>query len=424
MPKKLKDPLHNLLRRSEKYTKTDMVHFFSANFWLNFSRIISVGTGMLLTVAFANLLTPEQFGTYKYAIASAGFVATFTLNGLGAAVMRAVAQGKKNVVPAVVRTAIFWSIPASIATLGISFYYFAQGNSDLGYIFLFIAISNTFATGLGTTKGIWVGLGDFKTPAIYGIPRILVPFIIILLTIVITKNVVWIVLAYFASSTIASWLGYLWMLRRLKIHGSPEHVAETIRYGKQMSVLAFFQIGAGQIDQLLLWHFTTPATLALYALALGPMGEAKNLINNFLSVSFRKIASKTEEVLYKTLTLRLWQMFWVCAVMTAGYIVLVPFLFTYLFPKYIDAILVSQILALSILLLPRGLIDTFFVTHGQVKKRSAVILTSQGVRFALICGLIPLFGLWGAVAAILLSELSTAIIYLIVYLQGRKNALL
>ncbi len=399
-----------------------MVHFFSANFWMNFSRFFSIGIGMSLTVAFANLLSPEIFGTYKYVLAAASLVAAFSLNGFSSALMRAVAQGKKNVVPAVVRSATIWNIPASIVTFGVSIYYFSQGNSDLGFAFLFIAVSNATINGLGSTKGVWASVGNFKTPALAGLPRALVSSGVILLTIILTQDVVWILFAYFGLNILLSWIGYLWMLRKLKIQGSNDGVPETLRYGKQMSLLAFFQLAGAQLDQLLMWHFTDPATLALYALAIGPLNEAKNFINNFFAVSFHKIASKTHEELHRAIPFRLRQLFLMCVVLSVAYVALVPLLFTVLFPAYEESILVSQVLAITILFLPRGLIDVFFVTHGEIKKRSAVILGCQIFRFVLLCTLIPLWGLWGAVGAAIISELVAFLVYIIAFSLTKKSS--
>jgi O-antigen/teichoic acid export membrane protein len=418
----LKKPLYRLLRSTEKYTKTDMVHFFSANFWLNFSRIISVGTGMTLTVAFANLLTPEQFGTYKYVIAAAGLFATFSLNGLTIAVTRAAAQGKFHVIPAVVRSGALWSMPASIAAFGVSVYYFSQGNNDLGFAFLFIAINNSFSNGIGTTKGVWFAAGKFKVGTLLGLPKIIVPFIIILLTIVITENIVWILLAYFLSNLLLSFFGYWLMEWWFKIKKSKEDVSDTIKFGKQMTVLGFLQLASGQIDQLLLWHFVGPVGLATYALALGPVREAQGLLNNFLTVLFPKIASKTESEVHTTLPTRLWQMFFVSAALTVLYIATVPFLFTYLFPKYMAAVVVSQVLALTILFQLKGIVDVFFTAHGKVWDRSRVILISQAIEFGLFLGLIPFLGLWGAVTATVLSEIVAAIIYILIYIKARSES--
>lgn len=417
----IKTRIHRLLRWSEKYTKTDMVYFVGSNFWMNFSRVVSIGTGTLLTVAFANLLSPEQFGTYKYVIAATGLVATFSLSGLTTAVMRAVARGKKHVIPAIVRTAIFWSIPASIAALGASVYYFMHSNNDLGFAFLFIGVTNSVSNGVGVTKGVWQAAGDFKINTLSGIPKIFVPFIIILLTILFTKNIVWILFAYFASNVIMSLGGYYFILWWFGIKDSSKDVQEFVRYGKQMTMLGFFQLASGQIDQLLLWHFTTPATLAIYALALSPVNEAQNLLNNFLSILFPKIATKSAHEVHSVLPLRMRQMFFASCIITLLYIAAVPFLFTYLFPKYLASVFVSQVLAVTILLLPRGIIDTYFVTHGEIKKRSTAILTSQAIEFALFFLLIPLFGLWGAVAATILSEVFIAGIYIIIYLQDRRD---
>jgi O-antigen/teichoic acid export membrane protein len=397
-----------------------MVHFFSANFWLNVSRILSVGTGMILTVAFANLLSPEAFGTYKYVIAAAGLVASFSLNGLGVAVTRAVAQGKFHVIPASVRSGALWTIPASVAAFGVGVYYFSQGNGALGFAFLFIAINNSFAAGLGVTKGVWYAAGQFKAGTITGIPKIFVPFIVILLTILYTKNVVWILLAYFFSNLLLSFFGYLFMLWWFKIRKSYADVPETLRYGKQISALGFFQIVGGQLDQLLLWHFVGPVGLAVYALAFGPVREVQNLLSNFLTVLFPKIANKTKAEVHSTLPTRLRQMFAVSILVTCLYIATVPFLFTYLFPKYMEAVLISQILALTIVFQSRNVIDTYYMAHGEIWSRSRIIIISQVVDFALLLVLIPFFGIWGAVSATVLSEVFSAIIFISIYTQGRR----
>ncbi|HYF12701.1 MAG TPA: oligosaccharide flippase family protein [Candidatus Paceibacterota bacterium] len=422
MFRKLKDRLYHILRWSEKYTKTDMVYFAASNFWLNTSRFVSIGTGMFLTVAFANLLPPEVFGTYKYVLASAGFIGIFALNGLGTAMVRAAAQGKFHVLPAVVRTANLWSIPGSLAALAVSIYYFVQGNSDLGFAFFFISISNTFASGFVASKNIWNTSGNFKMATISGIPRTIVPFFIILLTILYTHDIVLILLAYFGSNLLASWLGYLFTLWWFRIKESKKDVEETMRYGKQMTALSFFQIASGYIDQLLLWHFTTPATLAIYALGLAPVNEAQNLINNFLAILFPKLANKTEAEVHQTLPLRIKQVFLVSCAVAFVYIIAVPFLFMFLFPQYLASVLVSQILAIVILLHPtKSVVDVFFTAHALVGARAKVIIGSQIVRFGLFVTLIPFFGLWGAVAATILSELGAALVFLWMYMRLRAE---
>ena len=413
--------LYDLLRWSERYTKIDMVYFASGNFWLNFGRIISIGTGLLLTVSFANFLTPEAFGTYKYVLAAAGFVGTFALSGLNTSVMRAVAQGKRHVIPAVVKAGMLWTIPASLVALGIGIYYFIHANNDLGFAFIFISLSNTLGGGIGLTKGAWTASGNFKLGTYAGIPRGIFPIAMILFVLLFTKSVVWIVFTYFASNLFISWILYLWMLRKLHVKASMEDVQETIRYGKQLSFLGFFQIASGQVDQLLLFHFFGPAQLVLYTLGFAPVNEAGGFINNFLTILFNKIAVKTKAEVHETLFFRMRQMFFISCAVVAIYVVFVPFLFKYLFPKYLSSVFVSQMLSLTILFQFKGVIDVYYNTHGEIKKRTAVIAITQIIEFGLLFTLIPLYGLWGAVAAAILSEGLAAFTYCGMYVIDVRN---
>lgn len=413
-----KNRLYTLLRQSEKYTKVDMVYLVSSNFWLTVPRFLLLFAGMGLTVAFANLLSQNDFGTYKYVLATAGFIGAFALSSMGQSVMRSVAQGKQHVVPHLVRTSMLWSLPASLVTLAVSVYYFVQQNETLGFGFLFIAVANVLSNGYGLSKSVMVASGDFKANTLSGFPRALLSIVIVLSVLLVTKNITYILLAYFGSNILLAWSLYRYSVRRLKIDGSlaaKEDVNDAVRFGKHMSVLGFFMLISGQLDQLLLWHFTDAATLAIYTLALAPVKEVQNLLGNFATILFPKLARKTKEEVRESLPLRLRQTFFASLLLFSVYILTVPFLFKYLFPAYSASVLISQALALTIVFQVKTVIESLLIAHGEVKKRYIAILSSQSIELALFFILIPLFGLWGAVSATVLSEAAALVALFVLY---------
>lgn len=411
----IKRHLNRPLRWSEKYLKADMAYIARGNFWLLFSRAIAVGSGLLLTLAFANLLTPTEFGTYKYVLAIAGFVGAFSLTGLSTAAMKAVAQGKSHVIPSLFRTSVLWCIPASLVTLAVGTYYFSQGNMVLGYGLIFVALSNPFLSSFILWKSAFVGAAEFKAPAWQGLPRTVIPVAIVLVALLFTKNLVVIVGAYFLSQVIMGWLMYRFTLKTLKIQDRAEGVSDVIREGKQLSILSFVILIAAQIDQLLLWHFHGASALAVYALALAPVRELRGVSENFFSLMFRKLARKTRAELSASVPLRMFQMTVASGVCVLAYILAAPYLFAFLFPQYMSSVFASQLLALALLLQSKGIIEIALVTHGDMKLRSIAILSSQVAKILLFVLLIPSYGLMGAVIAVLVGEALSAIILLISY---------
>lgn len=414
----IKSRIYSLLRRTEKYTKTDMVYLVVSNFWLTAPRFLILFAGMGLTVAFANLISPNDFGTYKYVLAAAGFIGAFSLNGMGQAVLRSVAQGRPHVVPALVRTSMLWSIPASLVTTGVGVYYFTQDNYVLGWGFLFIAVANVASNGYGLSKSVMVASGDFKANTFSGFPRALLSIVIVLGTLLITKNIIFILLAYFATNIFFAWSLYRYSIRHQKIDGAkaePEEVSEARNLGTHMSIISFLLLISGQIDQLLLWHTTDAMTLAVYTIALTPAKEARGLLNNVITVAFPRLAKKTRAELDSILPRRLWQMSLASIALFITYVLCVPLLFNVFFPQYIASIPIAQALGLLILIQPLGIFDSLILTHSNVRKRYPVVIGTQIVDIILLCTLIPLFGIWGAVTATLVSELILAVSFYIAY---------
>lgn len=405
----IKIKIYNWLRWSEQYTKTDMVYFAKSNFWLTFGRLIATISGFALTVAFANLFSPVDFGFYKYILAAAGIISALSLNGLGAAVLKAIGKGQKHVVPQVFKIGIIWSLPASIMALGGSLYYFLNGNIPLSIAFLFIALSNPLLSNLAISKVLFVATGDFKQATIFNIFRTIIPVLTIIIVLFATKNVLAVLFAYFFSNTITGWLIYKISLQKLSISEKSENVEETVKYGKHLSILGGVQIFTSYIDQLLLWHFVGPVALASYAIAFGPIREMRVFIDNISAIAFPKFAGKSAQEVAKNIPRRTKQLFFLLFGITILYIIAAPFLFKIFFPKYLSAVFISQLLAISIIFQPRSLADIFLFAHGDIKDRYIITIPSQIIKIILFATLIPKFGLTGAIVGYLLSEFFTAL---------------
>lgn len=412
----LKSRFITLLRWSEKYVKADMVYLASGNFWLSSGRVISILSGVVLTVAFANLLPPETFGTYKYILSIAGFVGAFTLGGLGAAVTRAVAQGKEHVVPRVARTAFLWSLPASIAALGGSLYYFIYGNAGLGAGFLLIGLTNSFFNVFSFSKSIPLGKRDFRGMALLGVPMTVIPIALLAATLFLTKNVILILLVYFVTNFASGLFSYVWFLRKYRItKGNDEGAAEAITYGKHLSVMGVALQATGNIDSLLLWHFAGPIPLAVYSFALAPIREIRNFSENIYPLIFPKYITKTVAEMKETVPLRVKQLLVVSMIVGVVYILAAPWLYKIMLPKYVSGIFASQLLAAGLIFQPKGIIDTMLHAQGNARARYIYTLSSSGIKVVLSFALIPLYGLMGAVASTIFTDALSALVLWRIY---------
>ena len=71
--------IYSLLRRSERFTRTDMVYLAKNGSWMVGAHVVSTVLGLGLTIAFANLVTPEVYGQYKYVISVAAIIGALVL---------------------------------------------------------------------------------------------------------------------------------------------------------------------------------------------------------------------------------------------------------------------------------------------------------------------------------------------------------
>ncbi len=416
--------LIKFLKWTEKYTKTNMLYVAKSNFWLVSGRAISIILGFGLTVAFANLLPPEKFGVYKYIVATAGIISAFSLNGMGAALLRAIGNGKKNVIPGCFKESVYWSLPASIIAIIGGIYYLFQANFELGFSFIVIGVTNPLLTNLAISKVFFVAVGNFKLNFLLSSLRSLTQIASIVLVLILSKNILLIVATYFIVGLIVNYIIYIYSLKILSVKPDKEYVEETVNYSKHLSLLGGVQLILNQLDQILMWHFVGPSALATYAMSFGPVKELRTVGENINSMIFPKFANKTTEKLIHLLSFRVRQLFFIYVPILIIYLFSAPFLFKFFFPQYIDAVFYSQLLATVIILQPRAVLDLLILARGDIVDRYNITIPSQIIKIILFLVLIPLYGLIGGIIANILFEIAVALVMGFAYRKFiKKNKL-
>lgn len=218
---------------------------------------------------------------------------------------------------------------------------------------------------------------------------------------------------------------YYWSLRYIPRKTGDAYLAESKRYSLFISMMGLIQVPAQYVDQFLLWHFLGPVALATYTIAQGPAKELRIITDNIANIAFPRFARKEAKEHFKenTIPRRTLQLLFPFACVILLYVMSAPLLFKIFFPKYLSSVFYSQLIAVALLLQPRTLADTFLFAHSGVKDRFAINIPDSIIRIGLFAILIPLFGILGAIAATIITEIcTTGIVYYRYRAFERKTA--
>lgn len=400
MISQLKERLLTLLRWSEKYTKTDMRYLFSGGSWLTLGHAVSVISTFALSILFANLLPKDIFGTYKYILSIAGILTIATLPGINTYLAQAVARGFERTIFPALRIKIMWGfLGAAIALIGTA-YYFIRDNNVLSLSLFIVALFIPFMDSLSIYNTYLQSKKYFKESIFFFARNQILATIAIATALFFTDNIFIILSTYFG---IWVFLRGITFHRVMKLY-NPKGESDTqiASYGLHLSAISLFGIVAMHIDSLLIFQQLGAVEVALYAFALAPVEQVRGLYKNIAPLALPKLAKRTCREINALLGPRLILLFVMGLVSAILYVMLVPYLFKFLFPQYLDAIFFSQLLAGLIAL---GLPSAFFASVMQSK----VSLMPRAwfywgtapyiVLIALLFVLIPMYGIVGVIIA-------------------------
>ena len=409
-----------LLNKAERLFQTDMRYFIKNGGWLLMGQILLAVLGFVLTIAFANLLSQQEYGVYKFIIATGGLLAALRLNGLRLAVTQAVARGAYGTARDALFLAARWNTLVIVASCAVAGYYLFQDNYILAIGILAIGSYNAIVGALRVYRGYLSGTEQFHIVTIHELVTTALATGSIFLALLYTDNV----LVLVAAGIILPFLAIAWFTWNTlrKIDRAAPSSQKSLTFGKHMSAQNFLLHIGGHIDKVILFQWLGSVELAIYAFSLLLPDHVGGLFKSVMGIVVPKFAKKEQIDLRRSVKRKLLQLTIFMILPVIGYIMVAPYLFAWLFPVYVDSVWYSQLLIVGLLGLPASyLFIAYFDTLHRTRTLYKAKISASIIKILLILVGTWTLGLFGAVLAHVMARVATVAI-LGYYYYSEKSA--
>lgn len=398
MINKIKNTVYNLLKKSESWTKTDMIYIAKGSFWMTIGQFVSSISFFLLSLAFANFLSVETYGSYKYILSIFSLLTLFTMGSMSTAISQAVARGYEGSLVSAIKTKIKWGLLGGILSLGISVYYYLNNDQNLAVAFLIISFFVPIFRSFALYTSFLQGKKMFKTSTKYGTINNFINTTILILTIFLTNNLYLILLAHFIPKNITNFIAFF--LVKKKHQENKKEDPKSIPFGVYLTLISTLSIIAVEIDKILLWHYLGATELAIFSFAVAPVSLVSSLVSKNLStLSMPKLSEKPIQVIKQTLPKKVVKFYIFLIPVIILYIFFSPLFFKIFYPQYLSSIWYSQLYSLTLILIPITFFGNTFTAQMKKKEITIAKIISPTIKISLLLLLTPIYGILGVILA-------------------------
>ncbi len=395
----IKSRLVSLLRWSEKYTKMDMVYLTRGSFWSVAGQVSASLIALTLSVVMARYVPKDVYGQYKYVLAIISVLSAFSLNGIGTAVLQSAARGFDGALGDSFRANLRWSFAIFIGTFALGGYYLMAGNFVLGLGILLGGSVTPFLGSFNLYAPFLSGKKEFALQAWYAdFVTNIIPAVALIVTAYVAPRPLPLVAVYFITNLAATAYAY-WKTSRKLHHATAQHDPHMLHYGKHLSLIGILGGIAGNIDQLLLFHFTGATDLAIYNFATGIPDQIKGPLKSLDAMTQARFANRETRDIRSSIRNKMFWMFMASILIIGTYILVAPYLYLFLFPAYAVAIPYSQIYILSLFGMIVHPAASYLAAKKKVKQLYINTIVNAFLQMGLMTAGVIFWGLWGLIIA-------------------------
>lgn len=415
----MRQHINTTLARLQKIARIDMRYLVSGGFFLSLTQVCSAAIGLLMTVAFANFISPEAYGTYKYVLATYTLLAIAALPGVETAVMRSVAQGHERAFITGVLLKMKWSLLAGLASFIYALYNFHTGEETLGTLFVLVAVAIPFMETGSLYPSYFNAKKQYKLWSLLDIGGQVVSAVALFGVLYFSKSLILLTVAYLVPQVLIRVVLTYVVYSRIPKTATDDLGLKT--YARSLTVFQILTRLIASIDQIILFHFLGPAAVAVFSIANAIPGRIKGVLKITGTLSFPKVVKRSGAEMFATMPRKMFLFGLVILLVCVVYVLLVPFVFTYVFPKYHDSIIYSQVLVFFTLSCITYPFSSFLFAHKKIQENYIIAVTSFGIKVLSLVIFVPLYGIWGAIIGILTSALTTVIFTFYFLYAGRND---
>ncbi len=408
-----------LLRKSEKYTKTDMVYLASGSFWLIGSQAINFILAFTLLWTFANFVSKEVYGEYRFLLTIVSILALTSLSGTAVALTHSVALGKRATFYPLLQARIRYGLIGSLGAIIGAAYYFWQGNNGLAQTFALIALFVPFIESYTLYAAYLNGVKDFRLISILHTLQRIATVGALVTAVMLTQSVFWILCTYLVTMTLSFRIAQAWSLRTHPVNEICDDTA--LPYAKHLSLMSIIRSGAQHLDRVALWYLAGPVAVAQYVVAIALPNELNAAFGQISRLALPKMSARSKKELQQSMIRKL--MVYILAMLPVIilYVLMAPPLFTIFLPQYIDSIFYSQLAAILIIAAPLSLLTQYFYATKHTSALYIMNTLEPIVLIAFYVLLIPLYGIVGVIAASFLRFVFLLVSLLFFFLRDRTE---
>ncbi len=398
----MKEKVIQFLRWTERWTETDMLYATKGGFWIIFSKIGVALIASVKMLAFGHWVDQSVYGTYSFVISMAGILAIFSLPGIETSLIKAVAQKKDGTLNLGVREKLKFSLIGSFASLVAAGWYLYRQNTDMVLAFTAVAIFLPFKNSFNLFSSFWIGKKNFEKLSKYLLATNTLTALAMLPVIAFTNNPLWIIIALFASHSL---FNGIFLFKTLQQKENDEKLPEAISFGKSLTLMGAIGQFASHVDKVILWKFFGPVQLAIYSFAQIPIQLIQGMIP-IGELALPKIGEKGVGNMKEGLIKKFKKLFFVSAPMTIGAVAIAPYFYRFFLPQYVDSVPYFQAFSFLILLSPFALLGAALIAEMKKREIYTIQISIPILKIALFLALIPFFGIWGVILAIIISHIA------------------
>ena len=413
----IKNKINKIIDLSTIYLKTDVKHLLKGGFWLTIAKIVSAISSFLSSIVFANFVPKEIYGLYRLVLSYTNILSIPTLNGIDTSLTKAIGKGYNGSIFPAFYTKIKWGLLSSVASLFFAVYYYIWRNDiSLSICFAIAAVFLPIMDPLQIFLAYLNGKQNYVTYTKYHTYIKVTVTSLLIVMILITQNLVLIILSYFLFYTLTRLLFFLITIKKIKNDNTVDH--SIIPYGKHLSLMNILSTISIALDKILVFHYVGAIQLASYYLAMVPYKQVQNFVNSLNTLALPKFADNTIGNIKDTLPKKILKSYLIIIPIVIIYALTAPYLFNVFYPKYIDIVGISSIFMCQLIFTPIYLFNTALTAQGKKKELYIISISYAVVKIVLLIILVPMFGLYGAVASLIITSLFGAINNIVIFYKN------